>query len=1019
MFLRRFLPLVFAASMISRPTFAAPPSPQLASWNFQLAEDPLEGRWSWRAPLQASGPFEARVAVNFQNAKNFDFLRVWGHEKAAQIGVFRVQNGVVLALAPAAKLDKPVGVLVLQTLGGQLRVLWNDERILSLKLETKGRQFGTATRGAVRLQGGEVQATEPIVFRDDFMRADTPDAPENHGEWTTAGVWKTSGTLGPRSDAALNPNPFVFRAQGEKISTAKAGKWFWSDYSVSASVRAVQNDEKAPLVAGLGAYGVLSGEIDFRGQRAILKQNGRILAEKPVVATPDEWHRLRLEPGPGVARLLVDGVEVVRATANLAQGQAALTAQAGGQNWVDFDDVRIGALAAGEREWGEGALPEKFIKDRLMSHWASPVRAWKRDEKGIYWHTGDFFGPAQVSVPLPKLGVGEGLRIFIGAERDEPNKGATLDIRKEKGGALRYTMYSFRGPVPTFQTVVADAPGAMLIFAADAQREFPRMSLNGKVFNQSIGLMVNLSDTPQKIGTKIGIQPVKDGQPLPAPPLQKVALQSDTFDRDGRAAIGINITPVTPQIQTELGLPDAQGAIVDALEDGAPASRAGVKVGDVIRWVEGAKVIDTESLRAAIGGRKPGSIVRFEVLRQNNDARLDWSQVSATTSNVLDYSFTSAPVDWRPAKGRWEVAERWTCSPQWSFFAGENDANPTLWSRFATKGDWTLEAYLATPMDQARGERSPTDLNVTVGGDGRDLASGYSFLFGAKSRAVNQIRRGDEVAWEKAFELPAGIGDTHQDWFYVRLERRQTPQGLKFRYSVNGRLITEYLDPKPLPDSGQIAFWTQNGGLSIARVRLWHSGVASGRVLTGESRIASEVKNDLGVWNVRRDGRHSLATLASMPAKGGDVVIIRNAQSGGDWTVYVSKVPFDVAQRPQIAFDYKLPTNVKVNLYARIAGVWREILFTGGATPANTEERALGKIEGVVADNQWHSAKFDLRAALKKVGVQETKIESLAFAAPNLDYLRAGLGGNHWGASYEIRNFAAPEAKIQTAANVP
>jgi hypothetical protein len=113
---------------------------------------------------------------------------------------------------------------------------------------------------------------------------------------------------------------------------------------------------------------------------------------------------------------------------------------------------------------------------------------------------------------------------------------------------------------------------------------------------------------------------------------------------------------------------------------------------------------------------------------------------------------------------------------------------------------------------------------------------------------------------------------------------------------------------------------------------------------------------------------------------------------------------------------------VFINLYAKIGGRWREIAFTGDSTfggltkdevPLDTSSR-LGRIEGVRADNQWHEARFDLKKALQYNGL-EGQIEALAFAAPERGYLRAGIGGNHQGATYWIRDFQMPLSSVPNA----
>jgi hypothetical protein len=294
--------------------------------------------------------------------------------------------------------------------------------------------------------------------------------------------------------------------------------------------------------------------------------------------------------------------------------------------------------------------------------------------------------------------------------------------------------------------------------------------------------------------------------------------------------------------------------------------------------------------------------------------------------------------------------------------------------------------------------------------------------------------------------------------------------------------MAEYTDPTPLPGAlkaGRIAFWTYNGGLSIARVRLWHSGVESAPNTLAPQPNAATVKNALGEWAPRHDGLIETSSwLQPASANGHNAVQITNPQSGGDWTVYVTRQPFDAATHPRLRFDYRVPTGVRVNLYAKVDGRWREVIFTGdaaklprsigipigrpgrrmgrampvaplrgpqvldqavtarGATatviipptvrpgaiaegPAATPEvdtsLTIGTIPNVTVDNQWHTASFDLLAALRGANLG-TNVEALAFAAPDRDYLRVGLGGNHMGATYWIGDFQAPAARPTVAA---
>ena len=642
--------------------------------------------------------------------------------------------------------------------------------------------------------------------------------------------------------------------------------------------------------------------------------------------------------------------------------------------------------------WGEPPLPARFQKDRLMRHWASNAGAWRRvnpdpdfshvwfkappealtkSPEQIWMHTGDFFRDAEVTVPLPDIAPGakmtlhlrenfEGVPVIVAPQLKtvfRPRAAVKLTEDSTKNGETK----------PNKVPVTALQPGG-------ARLEIERVGENWqwKLFE---------GDNLIKTATAPYQKPVTD----------KKSYVSAGQVRFVRRPIGGGKVALKVTLNGEI-----------LLESIAPETTAGSKVLIRLLNIQSGSQPEEEAIL-------PPSHFWFE-------------KAQADTAARLDYTFTGAPVDWYAGRGRWEVAERWTCQPQWSFFRGFDDVDPTLWSRFAPQGDWTLEAYLATPMDQTRGEKSPVDLNVTVGADGRNLGSGYSFIFAPKTTAPHYILRGDGLGLKTKPVMPQTFGGQHNDWYYIRIERRQTPEGLRFRWMVNNQEIADYLDDKPLSsEAGRIAFWSHNFDLSIARVRLWHDGLEN----TPEEGAApindAPIKNALDAWSPRRDGL--LETTATIePVSPGETLKITNPKSGGDWTVYASRKPIDVNKRPILQFSYRLPPHVFINLYVKIGGRWREIALTGDNTfggltkdevPLDTSTR-LGQIEGVRADNQWHEARFDLKKALQYNGL-EGQIEALAFAAPERGYLRAGIGGNHQGATYWIRDFQMPLTSTNAA----
>ncbi|BCM91034.1 hypothetical protein IAD21_02898 [Abditibacteriota bacterium] len=993
------LPLLGATSgALGAPRRSAP----IKQPSFRFASDKLEARWSYRTSLDTSKSGNATWLLGDPSAQNCVLLDLESNKNLVVALLVRVQNGKRTPLKTFG-FPKQKGELGLIRVGRELSVLWNGNGLGQAQIDLGGNKLGVRTSGSWQVEEPQIQPTEAVVFRDDFMRASGPDSPEVPDEWSVQGVWKTSGTLGPRADASLSPNPFVFRASGAGDHVAKAGKWWWSGYSISASVRAVAADEdNSPLVAAIegfsdGKNGV-RGEVDFGTGVARILVNGHIVAaSSPFDASIGEWHRLRLEPTNGSVRFLFDGNEVVHANCSLAQGSVALRAKTGTQNFVDFDDVRVGQGTQSDKDWGEGDLPERLVKDRLMRNWANAASAWKRSQSGIWWHTGDFWSDSNLQIPLPTLAKeGDGFRFYVGANPQNPPLGALVAAVSRKNGKLAVRLNGQTATMP----FSSDAKNTVRL----TLRATPKGHEDVLVWN---GKPLFVLPAGARTGTKVGIEPTHNGLPLPIPPLEKLTLHATTFERDGHSVIGVNITPVSPQIARDMGLPDATGAVIDNVENDSPAQLAGFQNGDVVRAANGARVLDVDTMRSAVGGVRAPGTVTIDILRSKGDGSgLNWAGCRATTPNQLDYAFTSAPVDWKSARGNWEIAERWTCSPQWSFFAGQQDEFPLLWSRFALRGDWTLEAYVATPMDLTRGERSPMDLNISVG-DGRNISSGYSFAFAAQNREKNIIWRGNSIAIEKPFEMPAGAGETHQDWFYVRLERRQTLRGVHFKWSVNGKTLGEYDDNAPLKNANRLAFWTKNGAMSLARVRLWHDGLMP---LAPAPRSAKSQKvafpNSLDGFTARGEGRAASAQLAMVKDAGATALEISNPRDGGDWTMYASRRPFDVSAKNGIlSFAYRATPDVKVNLYALVAGLWREIAWTGGASRPEDNQPALGAISSVMADDKWHNARFDLEAALQRNGLSGNKVEAIAFAVPSRDYLRQGLGGNAEGTKYWLRDF--------------
>jgi serine protease Do len=82
-----------------------------------------------------------------------------------------------------------------------------------------------------------------------------------------------------------------------------------------------------------------------------------------------------------------------------------------------------------------------------------------------------------------------------------------------------------------------------------------------------------------------------------------------------RGRIGVAIQNVNKDLADSLGLAKAQGAVVSNIEEGSPASKAGLQVGDVITKIDGRNVEGSADLSRTIRAVKPGTHVTLGVWR--------------------------------------------------------------------------------------------------------------------------------------------------------------------------------------------------------------------------------------------------------------------------------------------------------------------------------------------------------------------------------------------------------------------
>jgi len=94
------------------------------------------------------------------------------------------------------------------------------------------------------------------------------------------------------------------------------------------------------------------------------------------------------------------------------------------------------------------------------------------------------------------------------------------------------------------------------------------------------------------------------------------------FGKVSRGRIGVVIQQVSKELAESFGLPKPTGALVNAVEKGGPAEKAGVETGDIILKFGGKPVTSSSELPRMVGGTRPGARASIEVWRKGASREL-------------------------------------------------------------------------------------------------------------------------------------------------------------------------------------------------------------------------------------------------------------------------------------------------------------------------------------------------------------------------------------------------------------
>jgi serine protease Do len=88
------------------------------------------------------------------------------------------------------------------------------------------------------------------------------------------------------------------------------------------------------------------------------------------------------------------------------------------------------------------------------------------------------------------------------------------------------------------------------------------------------------------------------------------------------AYLGVSTSPVSSQLASHLKLPEGFGLIVDHVQPGEPAEKAGLKAHDVLTKLGDQRLVNAMQLGALVRSHKPGDEVEFTVIREGKEMQV-------------------------------------------------------------------------------------------------------------------------------------------------------------------------------------------------------------------------------------------------------------------------------------------------------------------------------------------------------------------------------------------------------------
>jgi len=388
-------------------------------------------------------------------------------------------------------------------------------------------------------------------------------------------------------------------------------------------------------------------------------------------------------------------------------------------------------------------------------------------------------------------------------------------------------------------------------------------------------------------------------------------------------------------------------------------------------------------------------------------------KLSVSSFDSFDFTFFRQPVDWEFGQGNWGIYSRWSCKPQYTWFAGipaQNGRANSLWLRRKIGGDYAVRIFFAVRMEEREMPfyDFPCNINCTFSSEPGKFEDDVTFSYGGPD-IPTRIFKGAECAAENRSFIKPRLRDNydalmnafHTGWMEVEFRKHGN------RYSVKSpRGSAVFCTLNSNTERPFFCLWSADTGISIARIQLSceKSALLSKPELEAmsikkpvpEQMVRSLFKDHIEVHKARnmlsedpcreqtvsdREADsyfHKPVFLSSLipqspfmyddalvyPGKNPGEYRIVNAHIGGTSEIILSSLRFLPSSYPEISFDYNLKSQLRLFMM---------VYLENG--------RVLRRPLDLKADGAWHTYSVNLAERLARVRSPLIKI-TIAHRSP-------------------------------------